>query len=90
LNYGSVNSKGFYATDTVCLIKNVNATTCTKNFDIFIQMWQEGMPNNITGIAGLGIDNSGKFPNLIKTLKSNKIITNSVFCFQLTEMNSNI
>ena len=37
-NYGSVSSKGFFATDTVCLTNS--STTCTSNFDIFIMMWQ--------------------------------------------------
>lgn len=84
MNYGSVSSSGFYATDTVCLTNS--STTCTTNFNIFIMMSQSGMPSNIAAISGLATDSLGNGPNLIKSMKTSGIITNSVFSFYLEGM----
>jgi len=81
MNYGSASFSGFYATDTVCLQNS--STTCTTNFDIFIMTKQQGMPTNVAAISGLGADSGGTAPNLIKSMKSSGIITDSVFCFYL-------
>jgi len=67
MNYGSVLSTGFYASDTVCLTNS--QSTCTTNFNIFIMMSQKGMPRNIAAISGLATDSLGTGPNLIKSMK---------------------
>ena len=86
INYGSVDTTGFYATDTVCLTNS--STTCTKNFNIYIMSTQSGMPSNVAAISGLATDSLGNGPNLIKSMKSSGVISNSYFCFYLEGMST--
>jgi hypothetical protein len=44
------------------------------------------MPSNIAAISGLATDSLGNKPNLIKSMKTSGIITNSVFSFYLEGM----
>jgi len=84
-NYGSVKTKGFTATDKVCLKTGVTGS-CVSGMNIFIITEQSGIASNIDGIWGMASNlkttaNSGTL--LINSLKTASLITNKIFAFGL-------
>jgi hypothetical protein len=85
-NYGAVKTKGFRASDTICM-KASDATACTAAaFNIFIITYQSGIPSNIDGIWGMASNfkttaNSGSL--LLDGLKANSKISKKIFAFGL-------
>jgi hypothetical protein len=85
-NYGAVKTKGFKASDTICM-KASDATACTAAaFNIFIITYQSGIPSNIDGIWGMASNfkttaNSGSL--LLDGLKANSKISKKIFAFGL-------
>lgn len=87
-NYGSVRTKGFQATDRVCL-KSADATSCVDTFNLFVINEQTGIASNLDGIWGMS---SGRKtistgnqtgPLLIDALSTANKISAKIFAFGL-------